>query len=564
MRWPSLYRHAPAVALVLLAAPVLCGLIGTILPAMGYLPALGGTAISHEPMAMLFAQPGLAMSVIQTFYVGLVSAAISLILVAAFVAAWYGHPTFRAVQVVVSPLLAVPHAAAALGLAFMIAPSGFLVRAVSPWLTGWDRPPDALIVNDPMALSLIAGLVVKEVPFLLLVTLAALPQVPAARAMRLSQSLGYGQMAGFLFTVWPSVYRQIRLAVFAVLAYASSVVDVSIILGPNVPSTLPVRLVEWMNDPDLSTRFMACAGACLQIAVTGSLLLFWVVIERLARRFTMYLAQAGWRATRDWLLRQIARIAMATSAIIVFGGLFLMALWSFAGLWTYPDLAPDTLSLRTWKQALPTAGGHILTTVQIGLAATVLSVILVIGCLLRENETGRTGGQRALALLYLPLLVPQVGFLFGLQFLFVYGNTDATAWALVLAHMIFVLPYVFLSLSAPWRAYDGRYERVAAGLGAPARAIFWKVRFPMLLRAVLAASAVGFAVSVSQYLPTLLIGAGRFETVTTEAVALGTGGNRRIVGVYAFLQMVLPFIAFALATALPALLFRNRRAISAG
>ncbi|MEC4677508.1 MAG: hypothetical protein VST69_01985, partial [Nitrospirota bacterium] len=36
----------------------------------------------------------------------------------------------------------------------------------------------------------------------------------------------YGRIAGFIHCVWPNVYRQIRLAVFAVIAYASSVVDV--------------------------------------------------------------------------------------------------------------------------------------------------------------------------------------------------------------------------------------------------------------------------------------------------------------------------------------------------
>jgi putative thiamine transport system permease protein len=83
----------------------------------------------------------------------------------------------------------------------------------------------------------------------------------------------------------------------------------------------------------------------------------------------------------------------------------------------------------------------------------------------------------------------------------------------------------------------------------------------MLARAILAAMAVGFAVSVGQYLPTVLIGAGRLVTITTEAVALGAGGNRRVIGIYAFLQMVLPFLGFAVATLVPALLFRKRRAM---
>ena len=83
----------------------------------------------------------------------------------------------------------------------------------------------------------------------------------------------------------------------------------------------------------------------------------------------------------------------------------------------------------------------------------------------------------------------------------------------------------------------------------------------MLSRAILVAAAVGFAVSVGQYLPTVLIGAGRLETITTEAVALASGGNRRVIGVYAFLQMLLPAAGFAVATLVPALLFRSRRAM---
>ena len=85
----------------------------------------------------------------------------------------------------------------------------------------------------------------------------------------------------------------------------------------------------------------------------------------------------------------------------------------------------------------------------------------------------------------------------------------------------------------------------------------------MLLRAVLAAAAIGFAVSIGQYLPTVLIGAGRWPTLTTEAVALASGGDRRVIGVYAFLQMLLPLAGFVLAALIPALLLANRRAMRA-
>jgi putative thiamine transport system permease protein len=69
----------------------------------------------------------------------------------------------------------------------------------------------------------------------------------------------------------------------------------------------------------------------------------------------------------------------------------------------------------------------------------------------------------------------------------------------------------------------------------------------MLLKPMLAALAVGFAVSVAQYLPTLFAGGGRFVTVTTEAVALSAGGNRRVLAVQAMLQIVLPLLGFGFA-----------------
>jgi putative thiamine transport system permease protein len=159
-------------------------------------------------------------------------------------------------------------------------------------------------------------------------------------------------------------------------------------------------------------------------------------------------------------------------------------------------------------------------------------------------------------------LVPQLAFLFGAQILAVLAGIDGTWPALVWSHLLFVLPYVFLALADPYRALDERYTRSALCLGAGADRVFWRVKLPMLLRPVLVALAIGVAVSVAQYLPTIFAGSGRFVTLTTEAVALFGGADRRVMGVYAFLQALLPLVAFAGALAVPAWLFRDRRALS--
>lgn len=554
-------RLGPPLAILLLGLPVLIGLLGTILPAFGILPALGGTSFSLEPFARLMAIPGILRSATLSLVVGLATSAIALASVMLFVAGWSGTRAFARLQRLVAPLLSVPHAAAAFGLAFLIAPSGFLARLVSPELTGWTTPPDVLIPGDPWGMSLIAGLVVKEIPFLFLITLAALPQVDAQRGRAVVAALGYGRTAGFLLAIWPAIYRQIRLGIFAVIAFSTSVVDVAAILGPTIPPTLSLRLLQWMVDPDLNLRFVAAAGALLQLGVTACALMLWIGLERLGAAIRNRLAASGHRWPSDTPVRAASVLVIIQSTAAALLGLVTLALWSVAGLWTFPDALPQSLTLRGWETTLPRLAGPLRTTLSVAGLSALIAVVVVVLCLAHEDRTGRRAGRLAMWLIYLPLIVPQSAFLFGLQHAFIASGLQATRLALVLVHLIFVLPYVFLALSDPWHAFDRRYEQVAAGLGRSRRAIFWRIRMPLLTRAILTAAAIGFAVSVGQYLPTVLIGAGRLTTVTTEAVALASGGNRRIIGIWVFVQMILPFAAFLVATLVPALIFRRFRAM---
>jgi putative thiamine transport system permease protein len=73
--------------------------------------------------------------------------------------------------------------------------------------------------------------------------------------------------------------------------------------------------------------------------------------------------------------------------------------------------------------------------------------------------------------------------------------------------------------------------------------------------------AVGFAVSVAQFLPTLFAGGGRFTTLTTETLSLAGGGDRRVIGLFGFALAALPFAGFALGLGVTAWRFRERRAM---
>lgn len=554
-------RWVPALTLLLLLGPVFAGLLGTVLPAFGYLPALGRAEFGLDPWRALFAAPGVVESIRLSFVTGLAVTALSFAVVILFVAGWHGTRSFAWVQRLLSPLLSIPHVTVAFGLAFLLAPSGWIFRLTSPWLTGYARPPDLIIVQDPDGLALIAGLVVKEIPFLFLMTLAAIGQVDAARVRTMARTLGYGTIAAWLKAVFPLVYRQIRLPVFAVLAFAASVVDVSVVLAPSTPPPLAVQLLRWFNDPDLALRFVASAGALVQLGLVVAAIGVWWLGERVIACLGRIWIRAGSRGRRDGVVRVAAAAALTASFLAAFLGLASMALWSIAGRWRFPDPLPSRLSLDAWTANADRLATASVNTVTIGIAAAMVGLILTVGCLENEARFGRRATNRALLLLYLPLLVPQIAFLFGTQILLVMSDLDGAWIAVAWTHLVFVLPYVFLSLADPYRAWDVRYARAALCLGASPLRVFCRVKLPMLLRPVLVAAAVGFAVSMGQYLPTLFAGAGRIDTLTTEAVSLASGADRRAIGAYALLQMTLPFLVFGLAAAAPAWLFRNRRGL---
>jgi putative thiamine transport system permease protein len=384
--------------------------------------------------------------------------------------------------------------------------------------------------------------------------------VRADERLAVARSLGYGPVVAWLKAVLPAVYRQIRLPVYAVLAFSLSVVDMALILAPLSPPPLAVQVLRWFNDPDLSMRFVAAAGAVLQLLIVVAAIALW----RLAEALLAWLGRAwiarGDRGGHGRIARAVSAALLQILVALAAAGLLLLALWSVTRRWRYPDAWPSTLSLETWVRQAPEIASITGTTLITGLIAAAIALALVLGCLENEQRRGLTLSSRALWLLYAPLLVPQVAFLFGTQVLAIQTGIDATWIALVWSHLLFVLPYVFLTLADPYRALDERYARTALCLGARPNRVFWQVKLPMLLRPVLFALAVGFAVSVTQYLPTLFAGGGRFVTLTTEAVSLSAGGDRRVMGVYAFLQALLPLLAFAAALALPRpLALRHRR-----
>jgi len=534
-------RVFEALVLAFILGSIAAGLLGILVPA--------GRLVAAGEAPRLLAWPGLWPAAMLSLWSGLAATALAL-LAALAIAAIVAHSRLARHLDRATPLLiAMPHLAVAIGLAFLLAPSGWLVRLVSPWLTGFEHPPLVMRGLDPLALDLVLGLALKETPFLLLAIAAARQRVDEAPAIRLARSLGCAPAEAWAKVIAPQVVRRIRLPVLAVLVYGLTNVEMAGVLGPTTPSTLALLVLDLYRDADLAKRELAAGGAVLLMLVVAVAILLWLAAARLVGRVL-----AGWRrrgpgGPAQAIVATGGRVAAGVTAGLSALTLVVLALWSLAGPWRFPDALPARFRLEVWTDQAGLLLELGLTTLVLAAGAALIAVLLVVLWLeCRPNSAG-------FAWLLAPLLLPQLGFLMGLEALTLRLGVAATAVSLLWMHLVFVLAYVALLLRDPWRTLDPRYERTARSLGHGPLSVLMRVKLPLLKAPILTAFAVGFAVSVALYLPTLFGGGGRYATLALEALALAQGGDRRLTAVLGLLLALLPLLVFAAAR----LLARERR-----
>ena len=551
---PTHARTAAALLLAAVALPLVWSLWGAV-----------AAGLDRTAWQALAADPQTLRALAMGLWTGLASTALAVAGAAWLLSHSFGQPVWARLARGLSPMLAVPHAAFAIGLVALLSPSGWVLRALSPWATGFDAPPPWPTTQDPWGLGLIAVLVLKEIPFLLWTAVAHLQRPDVARRLhqelRLAHSMGYGAQAAWWRVAWPQVWPRLGAPMLAVLAYGLTVVDMALVIGPTSPPPLAVLTWQWLQDADPATNAQGAAAAWLLAAVLAlcAALVWWIASapgwrhrwtrganRRAFQSAAMRRGHAVWRLPLAVLGRlggRLGRAGLGLLAGMYAAVLLALLVGSVVGHWPFPALWPHELSWAAWHSVL-VSSRTLWTTVWLGLASGATALVWAVAWL--ELAPPRWHA-RAQPLLYLPLVLPGVLWVLGLHRLALAWGLDTRGAGLWLAHTLASLPYVLLALAGPYAGFDGRLRQIAATLGHGRWVFLWQVKWPLLRAALASSFAIGFAVSVAQYLPTLYVGAGRFATVTTEAVNLAAGGQRSLTAAYAWLQWLLPVLVFALA-----------------
>jgi putative thiamine transport system permease protein len=515
------------------------------------LPLLAALALALQgaadlgAWARLFADPALGPALMLSVGVGAAATGLSLALALLIVTHLHATPTWARLERSLGALLAVPHAAFAVGFALLVMPSGLLLRLAAP-LAGWDSPPDLSTVHDPFGIALVAGLVCKELPFLLWSIAALLRPVAQATQIRLqlqaAQAMGYAPASVWWRVLWPQLLPRLALPLLAVWAYGASVVDMALVLGPTRPPTLAQLAWGWLLDADAQSNAQGAAAALLVALVVAAGALLAMAAARLLRPLLRARQLRGDRPRP----RVGARRVMPLLGLL--GGVYglvlaLLAFVSVASVWSFPSLWPQTVSAEAW-QAVAGSLPVLLNTAGLALASGLSGVLLAVAWM---ECTPAAWDRRAAPLVFATMLVPGVLLVAGLYQLMLVLRLDGSLAGLWLAHSLFTAPYALVALAPAYRGFDARYEQTARALGRSRAAFLLRIKWPMLLAPIAAALAVGIAVSVAQYLSTQFVGAGRHATVTTEALTLASGGQRTLLAAYALLQALLPALAFGAA-----------------
>ena len=532
---PSLPAFLAVMGICLTLVPIIPGLVWVLSP-----------AINLEIWQALVCDNQFNNALISTLSSAIGSTLLALMLTCMITMYLYPGRGWSMTQRQLPLFLAFPHIAFAVGIAFLIAPSGWLARGLANLLE-WSSPPQWVTLKDPYALSLTLTLAIKETWFLLWIMATLLGEQTISRQITLANSLGYSRRQVWLSALLPQLLPKMGWPLVAVLAYSLSVVDMAVILGPSTPPTLAVLSWQWLSDPQEMTQAKGSAAALCLMLILGIIIAFgrsvwWGIKQRFKNP--------------PGIRRQGKRFASnSLSGLPIFApgwfALVILVLWSLAGGWFFPKVLPATLSIKTFVNA---DYAPMFTGLWIGLATVLIALPITLAWL-------EWGSRRHHGWLYAPLILPSLPIAAAQYHVLLAFNLDSTAIGVVWSHLTWTFPYMLLVLVGPYCNYDARYSCTAQALGHTRLQTCIRIKWPMLIRPILAAMAVGFAVSIAQYLPTLFSGGGRYATVTTEAVALSAGGNRRVLTVQSLLQTALPLCAFLLAIVMTAWYSRNRQGL---
>jgi spermidine/putrescine transport system permease protein len=256
---------------------------------------------------------------------------------------------------------------------------------------------------------------------------------------------------------------------------------------------------------------------------------------------------------RFWIANRFVMIV----AILVLVYLFLPVAYTFvfsfnnykkSNIQWNPEGSP---TLDHWKNPFGPPGikDALVTSLGVGaiatLVATVLGTLLAFA-LVRHDFRGKGAGN---ILVFVPMATPEIVLGASLLTIFVQGFNQVGLtlgfWTIVIAHIMFCLSFVVVTVKARLQSLDPRLEEAAQDLYAGPGGTFWRVTFPLVLPGIVSAALLSFSLSFDDFIITNFVSgdATTFPKFVYVSYLRGIPAEANVIGFSLFVIAVLLVIA---------------------
>jgi spermidine/putrescine transport system permease protein len=204
-----------------------------------------------------------------------------------------------------------------------------------------------------------------------------------------------------------------------------------------------------------------------------------------------------------WVGRNLIRIY----AVFAFTYLFIPVAYTFA--FSFNDSGKSNLiwkgfTLDNWQNpcGAPEVCTALANSIKIGFLATFFSTILGTMIAFAIGRYSFKGRSTSNLMIFLPMATPEIVLGASLLSLFLVFQINPGFWPTVIAHVVFCISFVVVTVKARIASLDPRLEQAAMDLYANERETFRRVTLPLVAPGIAAAALLAFSLSFDDYIIT--------------------------------------------------------------
>jgi spermidine/putrescine transport system permease protein len=116
-------------------------------------------------------------------------------------------------------------------------------------------------------------------------------------------------------------------------------------------------------------------------------------------------------------------------------------------------------------------------------------------------------------MLYMPVIIPEIVAGISLLLFFAFVNVERGLFTLVVSHIAFTMPFVYLTVRARLADFDRSVEEAAQDLGANEWTTFTRVTLPLLMPGVISGALLAFTLSLDDFVISFFVNGKGWQTL---------------------------------------------------